>query len=29
MEVKYLLLTIVKMVALLAWIYGLLWGLGR
>jgi branched-chain amino acid transport system permease protein len=29
MEVKYLLLTIVKMVALIAWIFGLLWGLGR
>jgi ABC-type branched-subunit amino acid transport system permease subunit len=29
MEATYLVLTIVKMVALVAWIYGLLWGLGR
>jgi len=29
MEIGYLFSTIVKMVALIAWIYGLLWGLGR
>ncbi len=29
MEFTNLLLTVVKMVALVAWIYGLLWGLGR
>jgi branched-chain amino acid transport system permease protein len=29
MELGYLASTIVKMVALVAWIYGLLWGLGR
>ncbi len=29
MEIGYLLTTIVKMVALVAWIYGLLWGLNR
>jgi branched-chain amino acid transport system permease protein len=29
MELGYLASTIVKMVALIAWIYGLLWGLGR
>src|SRR5208283_1655154 len=29
MEITYLLLTVVKMVALIAWIFGLLWGLGR
>jgi branched-chain amino acid transport system permease protein len=29
MEIGYLVGTIAKMVALLAWIYGLLWGLGR
>jgi branched-chain amino acid transport system permease protein len=29
MELGYLVGTIVKMVALIAWIYGLLWGLGR
>ena len=29
MELGYLFGTIVKMVALIAWIYGLLWGLGR
>ncbi len=29
MELGYLVSTIVKMVALMAWIYGLLWGLGR
>ncbi|MGA2641076.1 MAG: branched-chain amino acid ABC transporter permease [Spirochaetia bacterium] len=29
MDIKYLLLTVVKMVALIAWIFGLLWGLGR
>ena len=29
MQVSYLLLTVVKMIALIAWIFGLLWGLGR
>ncbi len=29
MELGYLLATAIKMVALIAWIYGLLWGLGR
>lgn len=29
MQIAYLFLTIVKMVALVAWIYGLLWGLAR
>jgi branched-chain amino acid transport system permease protein len=29
MEVTYLILMIVKMAALIAWLYGLLWGLGR
>jgi len=29
MQITYLLLTVVKMVALIAWIFGLLWGLGR
>jgi branched-chain amino acid transport system permease protein len=29
MELGYLFSTIIKMVALIAWIYGLLWGLAR
>jgi hypothetical protein len=29
MQLGYLFLTIVKMAALIAWIYGLLWGLNR
>jgi branched-chain amino acid transport system permease protein len=29
MELGYLVITVVKMAALLGWIYGLLWGLGR